>query len=379
MAKKKAAQVSSTKKKVEKSTVPKRKTTKAASRPRLCRVHPAPPTGRLVLEDGFYKAQDELRTQLGGYEAILARPRTTSRIKDQNNLMGLAIGMKRCAGQPTGELAIKVYVRKKVPNARIAADALIPTIIAGYPTDVEEIGVVRAHSSGGRTPKIPCGEPIANVNGVEEGTLGCLVVTDGRECLLTCNHVIANLNNAQVGEQIVYHDTATNTLSQIGALWKWVTLLLDDPSAVNEVDVAVAELNPLGCVIHKLIRIPLSLPPRDVSVGDMVQKYGAATGAVTHGVVDAINADVFVEFQGKMSGATVVRRGLFRKQILIRGTEPKFGDQGDSGSIVLLSGTNQPVGLYFAGDPVSGTYYANPIRSIVQALTLNAMAALTPF
>ena len=85
-------------------------------------------------------------------------------------------------------------------------------------------------------------ETVANNIGVEEGTLGCLIEVGGVTCLLSCNHVLANLGVANVGDQIVFEDPATLVRTQVGSLRAWVDLAFDDPTQLNQCDVAIAEL-----------------------------------------------------------------------------------------------------------------------------------------
>jgi hypothetical protein len=49
-------------------------------------------------------------------------------------------------GERGGEPVIKVFVTRKLPASEIAASELIPKTVAGYPTDVVEIGVVSAQT-----------------------------------------------------------------------------------------------------------------------------------------------------------------------------------------------------------------------------------------
>jgi hypothetical protein len=376
MARKKTGAKATSGKKSSRSRAKKGASSAAPARPRLCTVQKPDAAGRLIPEKGHYAAQEDLKKILGGHRAMLADPELTRRRKGPHNLMGLAVGARECNGHLTGELAIKVFVRKKVARSRVEAAALVPPRINGYPTDVEEIGEIRALSAGAGGPlPIPCGEPIANERGVEEGTLGCLVVTDGQQCLLSCNHVIANLNDAEVGDTVLFHDSQTGARLPIAQLLKWSTLELDNESMVNMVDAAVARLLP-DSVSHKLLKIPLASPPRDAAVFDNVTKYGCTTG-VTLGIVDCVNAEIPVTFEGRIGDVTVDRTGLFEGQVRIRSMGAPFCDSGDSGSMVLLVGTNQPVGLLFAGD-VSQGFFANPIRAVVNTLRITGLPALSP-
>jgi hypothetical protein len=54
------------------------------------------------------------------------------------NVTGLGIGEK--AGKPV----IKVFVTHRVPESALQPEEVAPKTLDGYPTDVEEIGVVTA-------------------------------------------------------------------------------------------------------------------------------------------------------------------------------------------------------------------------------------------
>ncbi|MGH7486796.1 MAG: hypothetical protein ACREMY_14520 [bacterium] len=49
-------------------------------------------------------------------------------------------------GQKDGKPVIKVFVTHKVPDSALQPSEVIPNTLEGYPTDVEEIGVVTAES-----------------------------------------------------------------------------------------------------------------------------------------------------------------------------------------------------------------------------------------
>jgi len=61
------------------------------------------------------------------------------------NVVGVGVGLRQQGGIPTGELAIVVMVRQKVPRAQLASADVIPTEIEGMPVDVQEVGKIVAH------------------------------------------------------------------------------------------------------------------------------------------------------------------------------------------------------------------------------------------
>ncbi len=52
------------------------------------------------------------------------------------NVTGVGIGERN------GEPVIKVFVTRKLPESELQASEVVPRRIAGYRTDVEEIGVI---------------------------------------------------------------------------------------------------------------------------------------------------------------------------------------------------------------------------------------------
>ena len=60
------------------------------------------------------------------------------------NVVGVGVGPKTVGGRPTNVMAIKVYVRRKVPEQELAEAELVPETIEGVPTDVEEQAPMRA-------------------------------------------------------------------------------------------------------------------------------------------------------------------------------------------------------------------------------------------
>ena len=65
------------------------------------------------------------------------------------NVTGVGIGPKIANRQPTGGLAIKVYVGQKVPDSMLCESDRIPSSLEGVPTDVEVLGPLRAQPDAG--------------------------------------------------------------------------------------------------------------------------------------------------------------------------------------------------------------------------------------
>ena len=72
------------------------------------------------------------------------KKRHEASLKSLPNVESLGVGPKLRNGEPTGEMAIKVFVRRKVPLSDLAPDERIPESIEGIPTDVQVIAPLRA-------------------------------------------------------------------------------------------------------------------------------------------------------------------------------------------------------------------------------------------
>lgn len=60
------------------------------------------------------------------------------------NVVGVGVGLRMRRGQPTGEVALVVMVNKKIPEAGLTPDQLIPHQLDGVPVDVLEVGDLKA-------------------------------------------------------------------------------------------------------------------------------------------------------------------------------------------------------------------------------------------
>src|SRR4029077_20460394 len=100
------------------------------------------------------------------------------------------------------------------------------------------------------------------------------------------------------------------------------------------------------------------------TVGQGVQKYGRTTGLTT-GSINAVNVDVDVCYFPLTD--TICFPGYqahFANQFSIPDGSVPFSASGDSGSLVVAPGSNNPVGLLFAGG--DGLTIANPIDAVLQ-------------
>ncbi len=211
------------------------------------------------------------------------------------------------------------------------------------------------------------------------GTLGSLVSRNGRQFVLSNNHVLARSDDGSVGDSIIEPGLvdATNPCttvgtSSVGTLAQFFNL---HTGAGTPVDAALAQVEggivdssgsilELGSAVVKGVPqagAPVQGSGMSPSIGEHVAKSGRSTG-VTCGVVEAVNTSVTVDYMSGCSSATFAR--TYGDAVMISGTG--FSAEGDSGSLVVDGNSATPVALLFAGDGSSTV--TNPVPDVLQAL-----------
>lgn len=196
------------------------------------------------------------------------------------------------------------------------------------------------------------------------GTLGALLVKQGRYFILSNNHVLARFNQATVGEDVGQPGLLDNNCrvegrNVIGTLSGFKKLRLNGK---NKSDAAIAETD-LDSTSGEILGI--GMPGNKVmkpKTGTAVVKSGRTTG-VTRGVVSAVNVSGTVEFEECRADAEIVEI-TFAKVFLIGGGA--FSAGGDSGSVIYEDVDSCPraMGLLFAG---SNTFTAaNPMKNVLK-------------
>jgi hypothetical protein len=302
----------------------------------------------------------------------------------QGNVVGLGVGVKWSNGEPTGEPALLALVTQKMEKELLSKADLVPNKLEGMQTDVLSVGVLSADS---RPPahqtldeKLRPAEGGYSVGHVKitAGTYGTAVyrilrggsVNPPRHGLgiprnwfiLSNNHVLANSNNANVGDLILQpgpFDGGTDPEDAIARLSAFVPITFFPPVPLplhkNLVDAAIAagEDHDLDREIYWIGYLRGWRRRANVQVGTPVQKTGRTTSFTT-GRITAINAIVDVNY----SGGRVAR---FRDQIITT----NMSAPGDSGSVVTTL-DNVAVGLLFAGSNVATI--ANQIEHVRRLL-----------
>ena len=207
-------------------------------------------------------------------------------------------------------------------------------------------------------------------NEVGAGTLGAFVSVqeNSGEYMLSNNHVLANIDNAQPGDRILqpgFNDNLAPNQLIAGSFHSAVPLNAAGP---NLVDCAIAKIDPLVDIdpgtLWNVGKLDGTIAA-DQAASALVFKIGRTTG-LSWGRVTAFELDP-IEIQ---MGAGVY---AFHNQIEIEGTgSGPFSRPGDSGSLVIDT-QYRAVGLLFAGSTSGGSNgrgltFVNPIQDVLDGL-----------
>jgi hypothetical protein len=213
---------------------------------------------------------------------------------------------------------------------------------------------------------------------ITAGTFGARVTDGTNVFMLSNNHVLANINQANMGDPILQpgrYDGGVESADAVAYLsdyeeiqwcyYSWIFLICPD---TNTIDAAIAHStpgeigfetptdkdgSPLGygapkLTIHAAYGDPVVIGDESLSLllHQSVQKFGRTTGN-TIGTVDAINATVNVCYDDSCD-----KVARFVNQLII--TPGSFSAGGDSGSLIVTKDADpaenaKPVGLLFAG------------------------------
>jgi hypothetical protein len=123
--------------------------------------------------------------------AIEVKQQVRDRLLSFAGVHGVGVGSKVISGKRTNELAIAVYVLKKLPLNVLPLDQVIPSEIEGLRSDVEEIPIAECFDDTGRYRPLVGGsqleyttreQPNPNTTIIHDnkGTLGCIARARGR-------------------------------------------------------------------------------------------------------------------------------------------------------------------------------------------------------
>jgi hypothetical protein len=258
---------------------------------------------------------------------------------------------------------------------------------------------VQMGSSGGNNNDYDTqGNQIADCCG---GTLGSLVEdSNGRQYLLSNNHVLARSDQASAGDTIIQPGLIDNNCvpfgdgpgtTPVGSLTTWLPL----SSAATNADAAIAlvtagTVDATGSILELGSRQPdgtlAAAPPgisstagngESASLSLNVAKSGRTTGLTCAGI-SALSLDVNVDYFTDCAETKPYLTKTYTNQLAITGNQ--FSDAGDSGSLVVDTANAEPVGLFFAGGTdASGASQgvANPAPDVLRELSALGGGATT--
>ncbi len=350
-----------------------------------------------------------LEAQRLGQEGLLQR----------RGVVGVAIGFRNYKEQVTDQLAMAVLVEQKKPIEALSAEDLVPPDVNGARTDVIEVGRLEAlvNPRDRFRPNVPAGVSIGHYK-VTAGTLGAVVFdrNTGEPLLLSNNHVLANSNDAEIGDAILqpgptdhgvrpddvvaklhrfellrFYDKGTagptppsvpplfppggcdivelfvtvgNTLGKISGSSKRLTSVPAPkaqtealPIYPNRVDAALARPNNPMLFQQSIVEIGRPNGKKLAQLGMKIRKHGRTTG-YTEGTVTLMNATVDVAYDEGL-------QARFVGQVI---TTP-MSQGGDSGALVVEDGSLNAVGLLFAGSRRATIF--TPIDTVLDVMDVD--------
>lgn len=280
--------------------------------------------------------------------AIAAQERANTGLLKVPGVIGTAVGLT-----PDGKARIRIFVD--------GPGSAFPESIDGVPVTVEVTGRIMARSNPLlRMRPAPIGFSVGHP-AITAGSIGGRVA-DGQDrvFLLSNNHVLANSNDASIGDaeyQPGPYDGGTAS-DQVGTLFAFQAI--DFSGGNNTIDAAIALTTRENVSNSTPTDDAYGLPNAAIFgdansdgvfdnkaalLGVNVQKYGRTT-ALTRGQITGINATLTICYE--VLFIFCVKPATFVDQIVIN--PGGFSGGGDSGSLIVTDDSNKhPVALLFAG------------------------------
>src|SRR5947207_3565845 len=282
--------------------------------------------------------------------ALLAQARHTDQLLAIPGVVGTAVTIL-----PDGRPGVEILLaRPSVPG--------LPTLLDGIPVKTQVTGMLMAFSDPTKRQRpAPMGFSVGHP-AITAGSIGARVVDpSGNVYVLSNNHVLANSNDATIGDAELQpgpFDGGTDPSDRIGTLFAFKPI--DFSGGNNTFDAAIALSNrdslsnatPLddghgmpNSAIYGDANGDGTFDDEAALLGLNVKKYGRTT-KLTHGQITAINATVDVCYEVFIF--ICVKSARYVDQLII--TPGGFSGGGDSRSLIVTdAATSNPVALLFAG------------------------------
>ena len=282
------------------------------------------------------------------------------RVRGNHGVVGYSGALKRkiVGGVETPELAIRIYVKRKLPLAELAPDGVIPLEIEGVKTDVVEVGELRAL---GEDPKKHYRPAPAGCSAIYEGGTACSIGffahdnRDGEIVIIANNHCTCGSNKLKLGHPYVQPSPYDGAAKKLGALKRFVPIVFEEftckyrqlitrtlnpffKSVYNKVDLGLISVDPDDIKLE-ILNIGEVRGKRRGVVGEKMMKMGRTTGFTKDGVL--VDNDYYGDVGYSRGTASFGPCALISKH--------KFSQGGDSSSAVLCQSDKFFSGLLFAG------------------------------
>lgn len=278
-------------------------------------------------------------------------------------ILGYGLAEKESGRRPAKELALRFYVSRKFPKAKLSLAERIPEYARLVDKDGERLRLVTDVVEIGHIPSlqrdISAGEAVGHFLGTN-GTIGVNVEFGTGIAALTCAHVVAPIMAHQLGDPVESPPDGDRVAgpNSMGTLLAAAPLLLNGS---NTVDAAL--VTPKAGVRLTNQRLGLTggagflklTLAQFVLMRLRVIRVESQRGSLA-GQLDSVHSSMKFEFGN--------RRLTFANVFSYRLVEQTSG--GDSGSAVVDSATQGILGLHFAGLQQMG--FGIPAQSILEAL-----------
>jgi len=283
-------------------------------------------------------------------------------IEAKKNVVGTGIGLRWRKGKLTNEVCFVVFVKEKVSVAALEERDVIPSEIEGVSTDVQVRQAVAMVDRKARWRPAPGGVSVGHPN-VTAGTLTIPCLQEGIIVGLSNNHVIANNDEAKIGDPIYQPGVVDGGTSEdeIGTLIDFEPI----SNGIPNMDAAIFRFQNEKDAKFELLEIGALQPGLvEAYLGQRCRKSGRTTG-VTNVIVTVVHAIVKVSY-GHGRVVTLVDQIIADKAP----GESRAIQGGDSGS-AMVNESNQLVGLCFAGAYNGDFLIANRIKLVADRFKLD--------
>ena len=254
-----------------------------------------------------------------------------------NTPKGVGSGITR----KDGEFALHIFVEERT-NAHRWLEKL--GNMEGLKLEVFETGKIEALTLDRMAKQRPAfGGISVGHKDITAGTIGSLVwdLEKKTKYILSNNHVLANSNNAQIGDAVYQPGpfdggTEADTLAYLSAFHPIIF-----GGVLNYADCAIAEVYDPAQITSEIVELCDSVGAvyREAGVGENVKKSGRTTGTTT---------DSILYFSGILAIMYGNQQLAYYDDQIVTGV---MAAGGDSGSL-LLSEDDRPVGLLFASSQI---------------------------